>query len=272
VRQRYQALVHRLCGHFGDLRKTTLKRIAAGVDEDTMPAFALPTLEALSGIENCHDVESIFELFRITLVFADTISFDTFENFETDEPPSESSRSLTASSAPTSVPVDGNDSKDLVSSISTSITGAIPNSPQSTNRSDEASQSHDELEEKEKSTLKAHYGNAESIITSANIGSDKTDNDIPSISALPTSADFTSASPSTLDPLYVSWVKTRQGIVQDRVDSERLRLSQCMQSLDLSTAAVEKHWTKLQRKVESESFLLPHPCQWKLGVAHEVES
>jgi hypothetical protein len=42
-----------------------------------------------------------------------------------------------------------------------------------------------------------------------------------------------------------------------------------MDTLDLTSEATKKFWKKARRKVESECFLQPHPCQWKLGVAHE---
>ena len=42
----------------------------------------LPTLDALSGLEECHEVESIFEIVRISLVFTDMISFDNFDGTE----------------------------------------------------------------------------------------------------------------------------------------------------------------------------------------------
>jgi hypothetical protein len=42
-----------------------------------------------------------------------------------------------------------------------------------------------------------------------------------------------------------------------------------MDTLDLTSEATKKFWKKARRKVESESFLQSHSCQWKLGVAHE---
>eukprot|EP01032_Pedospumella_encystans_P019712 gene19712-22413_t len=42
-----------------------------------------------------------------------------------------------------------------------------------------------------------------------------------------------------------------------------------MDTLDLTSEATKKFWKKARRKVESESFLQAHTCQWKLGVAHE---
>jgi hypothetical protein len=42
-----------------------------------------------------------------------------------------------------------------------------------------------------------------------------------------------------------------------------------MDTLDLTSEATKKFWKKARRKVESECFLQSHPCQWKLGVAHE---
>jgi hypothetical protein len=68
---------------------------------------------------------------------------------------------------------------------------------------------------------------------------------------------------------YQQWLRTRQGISSERVDSERARLSRSMDTLDLTSEATKKFWKKARRKVEAESFLQSHKCQWKLGVAHE---
>ena len=89
----------------------------------------------------------------------------------------------------------------------------------------------------------------------------------PQLTQMPSISDIHH---SIRDPVFLKWFRARLGFVADRVDSERLRLSQSMNNLDLSASAVQKHWNRLQRKIESESFLIAHTCQWKLGVAHEV--
>lgn len=74
---------------------------------------------------------------------------------------------------------------------------------------------------------------------------------------------------SSVNNGYVNFLKIRQGIISERIDSERARLTRNMNAQDISLEAVRKHWRKLRRKIESESFLEAHRCQWKLSVAHE---
>ena len=68
---------------------------------------------------------------------------------------------------------------------------------------------------------------------------------------------------------FVNWLKVRQGIIAERVDTERARLTRIMNAQDLSAEATKKFWRKCRRKIESESLGEAHKCQWKLGVAHE---
>jgi hypothetical protein len=68
---------------------------------------------------------------------------------------------------------------------------------------------------------------------------------------------------------FLSWLKVRQGILTDRIDSERSRLSKSMKSQDANSEATKKYWKKAKRKTESEYFLETHKCQWKLGISHE---
>eukprot|EP01038_Epipyxis_sp_PR26KG_P005336 gene5336-7405_t len=101
----------------------------------------------------------------------------------------------------------------------------------------------------------------------------------PNNSALPTTLDVI-GSPSprtkqikdeekTRESNFMSWLKIRQGISTERIDSERARLTRSMDALDLSAEATDKFWKKARRKVETESFVESHKCQWKLGVSHE---
>lgn len=68
---------------------------------------------------------------------------------------------------------------------------------------------------------------------------------------------------------FLKWLKIRIGIVNERCDSERARLSRSLAGQELAIEATKKFWRRLRKKIESESFLESHICQWKLGVAHE---
>lgn len=68
---------------------------------------------------------------------------------------------------------------------------------------------------------------------------------------------------------FQTWLRVRQGIIAERVDTERARLTRIMNAQDLSAEATRKFWRKCRRKIEAESFGEAHRCQWKLGVAHE---
>ena len=71
------------------------------------------------------------------------------------------------------------------------------------------------------------------------------------------------------EKLFQSWIKMRQGILLERVDTEKARLARTVRALQLASEATDKFWIKLQRKIESEYMDDGHACQWKLGVAHE---
>ena len=78
-----------------------------------------------------------------------------------------------------------------------------------------------------------------------------------------------SARAQAKERLFQSWVKMRQGILLERVDTEKARLARTVRALQLASEATDKFWTKLRRKIESEYLDDGHACQWKLGVAHE---
>ena len=94
---------------------------------------------------------------------------------------------------------------------------------------------------------------------------------VPTSPGPPTGADLAPPrdEPALKQEEFDRWMTLRQGILSERVDSERARLAKCMETLDITTEAVAKFWKRLRRKVESEGFLDSHSCQWKLGVAHE---
>jgi hypothetical protein len=250
IRGRYHALIYRLCHFFGDLRHSMVK---SEDGEDPVPSYVIPALDAMSGIENHHDVEVIFEIFRVSLIFADTVAFDNLDAGDTESAQIGAAFVNTNDVKSTSPPPPPTTTADLLSLDD--LAEPLPSArlPAASNSSGLDSPLPDDSQ---------HSQHSHSSNPSVDGGNTK-DREWISPSAL-------SLMTSVKDPQYATWVRIRGGIVTDRVDSERLRLSQCMQSLDMNTAAVEKHWGKLQRKVESESFLLSHPCQWKLGVAHEV--
>jgi hypothetical protein len=68
---------------------------------------------------------------------------------------------------------------------------------------------------------------------------------------------------------YRHWLQTRQGIISERLDTERSRLETSRAARYIEAEAVNKFWRRQCRKVESEAFLRSHRCMWKLGVAHE---
>lgn len=86
---------------------------------------------------------------------------------------------------------------------------------------------------------------------------------------VPRSTAGQSIASSQQHDLYLKWLSVRRGILQERIDSERGRLSRGMDSLDMSAEASRRHWDRVQSKVLSEIFLQSRPCEWKLGVAHE---
>lgn len=66
-----------------------------------------------------------------------------------------------------------------------------------------------------------------------------------------------------------AWLSVRHGILADRIDSERARLSRSVQAFDVSVEAASKYWERTRMKLESEQFADQHHCEWKMGVAHE---
>lgn len=68
---------------------------------------------------------------------------------------------------------------------------------------------------------------------------------------------------------FPQWLALRQGIISERVDTERARLTRAMTLQDMSSESTKKFWRRLRRKLEAEVFQESHFCQWKLGIAHE---
>lgn len=339
---KYRALVLRLAHHLGDQRRLA-NRQTLHLGDEPVPAHVVPTVDVLSGIENCRDADAVFELIRIAVVFADSISFDGFEPFDVDmndvatalagfscvdhtqssdqnqlrnellvqqqlkeqtiSPPKveviqhcrESPR-LRSSSVESSGSSGGGSSRSRRGSF-TALSllsparssglilpepgfGSRPSSrpsSQPVSRRASFTVTHKEGANSRPVSCRLDMSNIEGGHTSLSSKSSPSPSKIKSV-ALETNdqqktqpewptLDLTAAS---RDPAYMQWVDARRGMVTDRVDSERLRLQQSVHSLDLGAAALHRHWSRLMRKVESESFLLNHSCQWKLGIAHEV--
>ena len=71
------------------------------------------------------------------------------------------------------------------------------------------------------------------------------------------------------DFAYNKWWHVRQGIIQERVDTERTRLSRTVRYGDYDAEATLRHWKKLRFKIEFECLQIDHDKEWKLGIAHE---
>jgi len=83
------------------------------------------------------------------------------------------------------------------------------------------------------------------------------------------SDDIASSSTEQSSQKAQAWLSIRHGIITDRIDSERARLSRSMQAFDVSVDAASKYWERARMKLESEQFADQHRCEWKMGVAHE---
>jgi hypothetical protein len=73
------------------------------------------------------------------------------------------------------------------------------------------------------------------------------------------------------DNNLVQWWQVRQGILIDRIDTERARLNNDMRSYFINMTATDKFWRRLRRSLESEIFFDKHHCHWKLGISHEAQ-
>jgi hypothetical protein len=51
------------------------------------------------------------------------------------------------------------------------------------------------------------------------------------------------------EPVALEVIRRFQGVIQDRVDTERARLSRCVYGLDAAANATMRFWKNLKRKV-----------------------
>lgn len=65
------------------------------------------------------------------------------------------------------------------------------------------------------------------------------------------------------------YCQVRHGISQERVDGEKARFHRALEGASFSEQAAARFWDLHGRKLEAELFAQEHPCEWKLGVAHE---
>ena len=63
---------------------------------------------------------------------------------------------------------------------------------------------------------------------------------------------------SSVEAKYQNWLKVRVGISTERIDTERARMTHSMSLHDLTSDSTRKHWKRLRRKIESESFQQSH--------------
>jgi hypothetical protein len=270
LRGRYSALVFGIMHSFIEIRHL----VAGG---GTISQQLLPALDALMGIDSCNDINLIFKLLDVTMRKADAISFEEVEvqDDSSDSPRSEhvsASESYISLNKEKFTPDDdklvklpaeesGGDYSDLPLEG-----GMVEPSPEpSMPVTDDATPVVGTAGGSERSSPKVVEGGSRgrSPMPGAAVATR------PQQSAQHFSS-YTALSEAThKEAHFKQWLSVRQGISTERVDSERARLSRSMDTLDLTSMATKKFWKKARRKVESESFLQTHACQWKLGVAHE---
>ena len=229
VRGRYQAQVYSMMHHFLDLRHTL-----ATDGRGAIASHIIPTLDLLIGVDTCNDVDTIFSLIQVNFAEANTISF-------VDDAPITSDASI-FEGFPTTI-------AELLD-----LSEPIIHPP-------EPPTLHTALSVDENNT----NTNSESTTSIDLLGDDSVLGNLSSHS----SGHSSNGSNSHLDKKSHAWMTLRQGIMADRVDSERTRLSRFVQSMDVAADAVGKHWERVRHKFEEESFAVQHRCEWKLGVAHE---
>ena len=274
LRSRYTALVFGIMHFFIDIRHNA-------ANGSVLSEQILPSLDALMGIDSCNDIALIFKLLEVTMRRADAISF---EEVEINAEDSESSRGDQASATSESyislnkeqftpdddrlvkishdtdhseyndLPGTADDQQQSVGPLISLTDDAFPVVIPGSSGQSPASMPQQQI-------------NAPTSTTSMRSASPLSPPVKSPTSALPAVQTDTTA--TTRDERFQQWLKVRQGISTERVDSERARLSRSMDTLDLTSEATKKFWKKARRKVESESFLESHTCQWKLGVAHE---
>lgn len=267
LRGRYSALVFGIMHSFIEIRH----HVSNG---GTISEQVVPALDALMGIDSCNDIALIFKLLDVTMRKADAISFEEVEVQQDEESP------RTESSLPPSdsyialnkerfTPDD--DKLVKISDMEPSDYGDLPGTEEAEPQSEPLISLTDEGLPIPAITVDAP---SHRKLSSAEDRQSPKLVEAPSAAAVarsrPGVSQFALANDAVMkEAHFKQWLKVRQGISGERVDSERARLARSMDTLDLTSEATKKFWKKARRKVESESFLQAHSCQWKLGVAHE---
>jgi hypothetical protein len=258
LRGRYSALVFGIMHSFIEFRHF----VASG---GTLSEQVLTVLDALMGIDSCNDIALIFKLLDVTMRKADAISFEEVEVQDDGDSPRSDNIGASESYISLNKEKFTADDDKLVKITSDEESGAEYNDLPSTADANGAA----ETQPAPATGLETDGGAL--IATDAGSSTGSVNPDLLAGTKAPSAAPASSlpSEVSQRSPQFVQWLKVRQGISSERVDSERARLSRSMDTLDLTSEATKKFWKKARRKVESECFLQAHPCQWKLGVAHE---
>ena len=225
----YQAHIHSIMQYYSDLRHSA-------ANGSKISPYVLPTLELLTGIDSCNDVDTIFRLIDARVINPD-IGMISFINEN-----SADSRTRGASGDDLTMFSDAQSDDNgfpYVSSADFSDASSHPTSPVPLSPS----------------------SGAPDFLSDSDPGLDITMDGSPRSGVVPNRGDEETKSRQ--------WLQIRQGIIADRVDTERLRLARSVQAMEVAADAIGKHWERLRYKVESEQFADEHRCEWKLGIAHE---
>lgn len=278
LRGRYSALVFGIMHSFIEIRH----HVANG---GTVSDQVMPALDSLMGIDSCNDIGLIFKLLDVTMRKADAISF---EEVEVQSPADDESSPRTEGSLPPSdsyialnkekfTPDD--DKLVKISDAEAGDYGDLPSTEDGERNSEPLISLTEDVLPSASMSVDTTNNRKLSIVDDHHQQSPRPADAAPSAAASSTAASrsaklgvsqYTIANEALMkEAHFKEWLRLRQGISAERVDSERARLSRSMDTLDLTSEATKKFWKKARRKVESESFLQAHSCQWKLGVAHE---
>ena len=253
LRHWYETMAFQLIDIFIQYRNDSLK---GGNTARMIPPHVLPAIDAIIIAEGVIDIYQVFQMLEISMRAADSIRFDD-DSVMVDD--SILSQTMQTHNEPVI---------DLLSDHNffggSSHGGNIPEpkpediflSPAWMSMTGTESNQIPSLtiaQQQQQQQLPPPDGEGNSLPTNSNS------------SALPSSSN---SSPDPNDAL-TKWCQVRRGIVQERVDSERARLSRCMESLDFAAEATVRFWNKLKHKVEAEVFQEQQCCEWKLGVANE---
>ncbi len=230
LRGRYSALIFGVMHFFIEIRHSQS-------EGKRVPEHVSGVVDALVGIDNCNDLDLIFKLLDVSMFRATAISFE--------EEAEAHAQSSPLPAAPPAADEEPSQQQVLLDMLDMTAPPIVPADPDHCVEAGSSSGAHGADEDLHDSEDELCAPRAENSQTPE------------------------AMEQQARDQKFSKWLRTRQGISSERVDSERAKLSRSMDTLDLSSEATKKFWKKARRKVESECFLEAHKCQWKLGVAHE---